>query len=143
MNKFKAGDKVKIVKCSGEDAWYRHHIGYEYTIGDNPTTLVERKYWYIVEHPERTIFGNDIELVTISLEKGIELHMKNTENTITTEDAILHLRGLLDYCVDSQIVIQVNSIMVNASDKTFIAETAESLEKICNAVNFLATQELD
>jgi hypothetical protein len=27
MSKFKAGDKVRIVKCSGEDAWYKNNIG--------------------------------------------------------------------------------------------------------------------
>lgn len=132
MNKFKAGDKVVVVRVSMPYYWYADKIGEVFTIAGESMSMSGKVDYLIKERPTSTL-----------LEKDIELYMKNTENTITTEDAILHLRGLLNYRVDSQIVIQVNSITVNAFDKTFIAETAESLEKICNAVNFLATQELD
>lgn len=132
MNKFKAGDKVVVVRVSMPYYWYADKIGEVFTITGESMSMSGKVDYLIKERPTSTL-----------LEKDIELYMKNTENTITTEDAILHLRGLLNYRVDSQIVIQVNSITVNAFDKTFIAETAESLEKICNAVNFLATQELD
>ena len=51
MPKFKTGDRVRIIR-GREDAWYNHHIGYEYTIAMNPTTPHERVYWYISEKPK-------------------------------------------------------------------------------------------
>ena len=41
MPKFKTGDRVRIIR-GREDVWYNHHIGYEYTIAMNPTTLHEK-----------------------------------------------------------------------------------------------------
>lgn len=145
MNKFKAGDKVKIAKCSGEDSWYRHHIGYEYTIGDNPTTLVERKYWYTVEYPERTIFGNDIELVTTSLEKDIVLVQKGEKEVPNsqTEDAILHLQSLVDLTGDDvEIIIRENELFVKAFGKQFYCENADVLKEAVKAAAFLSRQEI-
>jgi len=129
MSKFKVGDKVRIVKCSGEDAWYKNNIGELYTIDTNTTTLHDRKYWYIVEKPNHTIFVNDIEL---------ELAV---QEPITTIDAVNLLQSLLTSYSDAQIVLSETEMFVNALDKTFICENVEVLEEVCRAVNYLCRQE--
>lgn len=131
MSKFKAGDKVRIVKCSGEDAWYKNNIGELYTIDTNTTTLHDRKYWYIVEKPNHTIFVNDIEL---------ELAV---QEPITTIDAVTHLQSLLASYSDAQIVLSETEMFVKALGKTFLCENAEVLEEVCKAVSYLTRQELD
>lgn len=131
MSKFKTGDKVRIVKCSGEDAWYKNNIGELYTIDTNTTTLHDRKYWYIVEKPNHTIFVNDIEL---------ELAV---QEPITTIDAVIHLQSLLASYSDAQIVLSETEMFVNALDKTFLCENVEVLEEVCKAVSYLTRQELD
>lgn len=137
MNKFKAGDRVRIVKCSGEDAWYRNNIGSVYTIGDNPTTLHTRAYWYITERPTQTIFVNDLALVDGTSEQGVDMTKE-----LTTVDAVLHLQSLVDLTGDDvQIIIQENELFVNAFDKTFYCENAEVLEEVCKAISYLSRQE--
>lgn len=132
MSKFKTGDKVRIVKCYGTDAWYKNNIGELYTLDDNPTTLLDRKYWYIVERPNHTIFVDDIEL---------ELAV---QKPITTIDAILHLQTLLDRYSDAQVVLSENKMFIKALGKTFLCENAEVLEEVvCKAVSYLTRQELD
>jgi len=130
MSKFKTGDKVRIVKCSGEDAWYKNNIGELYTIDTNTTTLHERKYWYIVERPNHTIFVDDIELELVAQEP------------FTTVDAVLHLQAMLDFSGDAQIVVTETQIFVNAFDKCFLVDTPSNLDTIINAVGCLANQEL-
>jgi len=130
MSKFKPGDKVRIVKCSGEDAWYKNNIGELYTIDTNTTTLHERKYWYIVERPNHTIFVDDIELELVAQEP------------FTTVDAVLHLQAMLDFSGDAQIVVTETQIFVNAFDKCFLVDTPSNLDTIINAVGCLANQEL-
>ena len=130
MIKFKSGDKVRIVKCSGEDAWYKNNIVELYTIDTNTTTLHERKYWYIVERPNHTIFVDDIELELVAQEP------------FTTVDAVLHLQAMLDFSGDAQIVVTETQIFVNAFDKCFLVDTPSNLDTIINAVGCLANQEL-
>lgn len=138
MSKFKAGDKVRIVKCSGEDAWYRNNIGSAYTIGDNPTTLHPRDYWYIAEKPAQTIFVNDLALVGGTSEQGVDMNKE-----LTTAVAILHLQSLVDLTGDDvQIIIQENELFVKLFDKTFYCENAEVLEEVCKAASCLSRQEL-
>jgi len=129
--KFKPGDKVRIVKCSGEDVWYKNSIGELYTIDTNTTTLHERKYWYIVERPNHTIFVDDIELELV------------VQEPITTIDAVNLLQSLLTSYSDAQIVLSETEMFVNALDKTFICENVEVLEEVCKAVSYLTRQELD
>lgn len=131
MSKFKTGDKVRIVKCSDTDAWYKNNIGALYTIDDNPTTLHDRKYWYIVEKPNHTIFVNDIEL---------ELAV---QEPITVADARLHFQSLLDCSGDAQIIITETEVFVKALGKTFVCENDAVLEEVCKAVSYLTRQELD
>ena len=130
MSKFKAGDKVRIVKCSGEDAWYKNNIGELYTIDTNNTTLHDRKYWYIVEKPNHTIFVNDIEL---------ELAV---QEPITTIDAVTYLQSLLASYSDAQIVLSETEMFVKALGKTFVCENVEVLEEVCKAVCYLTRQEI-
>ena len=129
MSKFKAGDKVRIVKCSGEDAWYKNNIGELYTIDTNNTTLHDRKYWYIVEKPNHTIFVNDIEL---------ELAV---QEPITTIDAVTYLQSLLASYSDAQIVLSETEMFVKALGKTFVCENEAVLEEVCKAVSYLSNQE--
>ena len=88
MPKFKTGDRVRIIR-GREDAWYNHHIGYEYTIAMNPTTPHERVYWYINEKPNYTIHASDIELV----------------KEITTTESVLHLQSLVDLTGDGCVIV--------------------------------------
>lgn len=129
MSKFKTGDKVRIVKCSGEDAWYKNNIGELYTIDTNTTTLHDRKYWYIVEKPNHTIFVNDIEL-------ELAVH-----EPITTIDAVIHLQSLLASYSDAQIVLSETEMFVKALGKTFVCENEAVLEEVCKAVSYLSNQE--
>lgn len=131
MSKFKAGDKVCIVKCSGEDYWYKNNIGELYTIDTKNTTLRDCKYWYIVEKPNHAIFVNDIEL---------ELAV---QEPITTEDAILHLQSLVDLTGDDvEIIIRENDLFVKAFGKQFYCENADVLEEAAKAAAFLSRQEI-
>jgi hypothetical protein len=131
MSKFKTGDKVRIVKCCGEGAWYKNNIGELYTIDTNTPTLHDRKYWYIVEKPKHTIFVDDIEL---------ELAV---QEPITTEDAILRLQCLVDLTGDGvEIIIRENDLFVKAFDKQFYCENADVLEEAAKAAAFLSRQEI-
>lgn len=129
MSKFKPGDKVRIVKCSASDAWYKNHIGELYTIDVNPATLHERKYWYIVERPNYPIFVNDIELELAAQEP------------ITTIDAVIHLQSLLASYSNAQIVLSETEMFVKALGKTFVCENETVLEEVCKAVSYLGNQE--
>lgn len=132
MPKFKAGDRVRIIR-GREDAWYNHHVGYEYTIAMNPT-LHERVYWYINEKPNHTIHASDIELVT----EG-----ETMTKEITTEDAILHLQSLVDLTGDDvEIIIRENDLFVKAFGKQFYCENADVLEEAAKAAAFLSRQEI-
>ena len=133
MPKFKTGDRVRIIR-GREDAWYNHHIGYEYTIAMNPTTLHERVYRYINEKPNHTIHASDIELVT----EG-----ETMTKEITTNEAILHLQSLVDLTGDGvEIVIRENECFVKAFDKQFYCENADVLEEAVKAAAFLSRQEI-
>ena len=133
MPKFKTGDRVRIIR-GREDAWYNHHIGYEYTIAMNPTTLHERVYWYINEMPTRTIHASDIELVT----EG-----ETMTKEITTNEAILHLQSLVDLTGDDvEIIIRENDLFVKAFGKQFYCENADVLEEAAKAAAFLSRQEI-
>jgi len=132
MPKFKTGDRVRIIR-GREDAWYNHHIGYEYTIAMNPTTPHERVYWYINEKPNHTIHASDIELVT----EGEQMTKE-----ITTSEAILHLQSLVDLTGDGvEIIIRENECFVKAFDKVFYCENADVLEEAVKAAAFLSRQE--
>jgi hypothetical protein len=134
MSKFKAGDKVRIVKCSGEDAWYKNNIGELYTIDTNTTTLHDRKYWYIVEKPNHTIHASDIELVT----EG-----ETMAKEITTTEAVLHLQSLVDLTGDDvEIIIRENEMFVKAFGKQFYCENTDVLEEAAKAAAFLSRQEI-
>ena len=131
MSKFKAGDKVRIVKCSGEDHWYKNNIGEVYTIDTNNITLCDCKYWYIVEKPLCTIFVNDIELESA------------VQEPITTIDAILHLQSLVDLTGDDvEIIIRENDLFVKAFGKQFYCENADVLEEAAKAAAYLSRQEI-
>lgn len=135
MPKFKTGDRVRIIR-GREDTWYNHHIGYEYTIAMNPTTLHEPVYWYINEKPNHTIHVSDIELVTEgeTMTKGI-----------TTNEAILQLQYLLDMCVDDSvsIIIKPSEMTVKTFYREYAVANAEELEKVCKAVSYLSGMEVE
>lgn len=133
MSKFKPGDKVRIIR-GREGAWYNHHIGYEYTIAMNPTTLYERVYWYVNEMPNHTIHASDIELVT----EG-----ETMAKEITTTEAVLHLQSLVDLTGDDvEIIIRENEMFVKAFGKQFYCENTDVLEEAAKAAAFLSRQEI-
>ena len=133
MPKFKTGDRVRIIR-GREDTWYNHHIGYEYTIAMNPTTLHERVYWYINEKPNHTIHASDIELVT----EG-----ETMTKEITTNETILHLQSLVDLTGDDvEIIIRENDLFVQVFDKHIYCENADVLEEAAKAAAFLSRQEI-
>jgi len=67
-----------------------------------------------------------------------------TEQTITTQQAILHLQSLVDLTGDDVgIIIRETEVFVNALGKTFLCENVEVLEEVCKAVSYLTRQELD
>ena len=135
MPKFKTGDRVRIIR-GRDNVWYKHHIGYECTIGINPTTLHEREYWYLKEKPNYTVHASDIELVT----EGEQM-----DKEITTDEAILQLQSLLDVCLDDSvsIIIKPTKMSVKAFGKEYAVANAEELEQVCKAVSYLSGMEIE
>lgn len=134
MDKFKAGDKVKIISCSEEFFWYRNRIGDVYTISNQPDCSIGRQLWYIDEKPNATIYLKDIELVT---------ERESMDKEITTEQAILHLQSLVDLTGDDvEIIIRENELFVKAFGKQFYCENADVLEEAAKAAAFLSRQEM-
>ena len=67
-----------------------------------------------------------------------------TEQTITAQQAILHLQSLVDLTGDDvEIIIRENELFVKAFGKQFYCENADVLEEVCKAVSYLTRQELD
>lgn len=132
MNKFKAGDKVVVVRVSKPHYWYADKIGEVFTITGESMSLSDKVDYLIKERPTSTLSEKDIELCT-----------KNTENTITTEDAILHLQSLVDLTGDDvEIIIRENDLFVKAFGKQFYCENADVLEEAAKAAAFLSRQEI-
>jgi len=134
MPKFKTGDRVRIIR-GRDNVWYKHHLGYECTIGINPT-LHGRVCWYIKEKPNHTVHASDIELVT----EGEQM-----DKEITTDEAILQLQSLLDVCLDDSvsIIIKPTEMSVKAFGKEYAVANAEELEQVCKAVSYLSGMEIE
>lgn len=132
MCKFKAGDKVVVVRVSMPYYWYADKIGEVFTITGESMSMSDKVDYLIKERPTSTLS-----------EKDIELYMKNTENTITTEDAILHLQSLVDLTGDDvEIIIRENDLFVKAFGKQFYCENADVLEEAAKAAAYLSRQEI-
>ncbi len=132
MSKFKAGDKVVVVRVSMPYYWYADKIGEVFTITGESMSMSDKVDYLIKERPTSTLSEKDIELCT-----------KNTENTITTEDAILRLQCLVDLTGDDvEIIIRENDLFVKAFDKQFYCENADVLEEAAKAAAFLSRQEI-
>ena len=132
MSKFKAGDKVVVVRVGRHYYWYADKVGEVFTIAGESMSMSDEVDYLIKERPTSTLS-----------EKDIELYMKNTENTITTEDAILHLQSLVDLTGDDvEIIIRENEMFVKAFGKQFYCENADVLEEAAKAAAFLSRQEI-
>lgn len=72
MEKFKVGDKVKVLRCSGKDFWYNKSIGQVFTIASiirNDVETLEKSGHYIefsdieIYNPEQEFaWGEDVEV---------------------------------------------------------------------------------
>ena len=66
-----------------------------------------------------------------------------TEQTTTTQQAILHLQSLVDLTGDDvEIIIRENDLFVKAFDKMFHCETVDVLEESVKAAAYLSRQEI-
>lgn len=66
-----------------------------------------------------------------------------SEQTIKTNEAILHLQSLVDLTGDDvEIIIRENDLFVKAFGKQFYCENADVLEEAAKAAAFLSRQEI-
>lgn len=128
MSKFKAGDKVRVIKASGEWYWYAARIGEVFTILDTDGI----KSYFVKERPGSTVKEDDIELVSFEAVPCSNI-----------EEAVLSLQSLLPDYGSTEIVITNSEIFVKSlGHRTFLCENAEVLEEVCKAVSYLTRQEL-
>ena len=75
-------------------------------------------------------------------EKGVP--NPQTNNSVTTEDAILQLQSLLDMCLDENvsIIVKPTEMSVKAFGKEYAVANAQELEKVCKAVSYLSGMEI-
>ncbi len=130
MSKFKAGDKVKVVKYN-DDNWYdsSSYLEQQYTV-----SACYSSYVSVLELNDEGIgFEPDhLELVEAASDV-IE------DKVTTTEDAIIQLASLLgDAFSDITISIQYDSVTVDWNNMGFVATDAKELEDICKAVTLLS-----
>lgn len=130
MSKFKAGDKVKVVKFTGRN-WY-------------DSSYLERQYTVLA------CYSSYVRVLELNDDEGIGFepdHLELVEassdviedKVTTTEDAILQLASLLgDVFSDITISIQYDSVTVDWNNMGFVATDAKELEDICKAITLLS-----
>lgn len=139
MSKFKAGDKVKVVKYTDENWYGRTYIGEEYTVSECYDTFVS-----VVElGSERYGFNpGHLELVKAAPEvkdAGINFKAAYDEEAMTTDLAVGQLTSLLGDAYDEvTISVSYKHICVDWNNMAFVAETAKELEDICKAITLLS-----
>lgn len=141
IHNYKVGDTVKIVSSRHSFQWYNTKINQEYKV-----SCVDTTFWdYLlvnVDGEDKGVLLKDIVLV----QKG-EKQMPNpqTDNSMSTEDAILQLQSLLDMCLDKNvlIIIKPTEISVKTWCREYAVANAAELEKVCNAVSYLSGMEME
>lgn len=139
IHNYKVGDTVKIVSSRHSFQWYNTKIDQEYKV-----SCVDTSFWdYLlvnVDGEDKGVLLKDIVLV----QKGDkEVLNSQTDNSMTTEDAILHLQSLVDLTGDDVgIIIRENELFVKAFGKQFYCENADVLEEAAKAAAFLSRQEI-
>lgn len=124
MSKFKAGDKVKVVKFT-DGNWY-------------DSSYLERQYTVLA------CYSSYVRVLELNDDEGIgfepdHLELVEAAKVTTTEDAILQLASLLgDAFSDITISIQYNSVTVDWNSMGFVATDAKELEDICKAITLLS-----
>lgn len=131
MSKFKAGDKVKVVKFTDGNWYDSSYLERQYTVLACYSSYVS--VLELNDDDEGIGFEPDhLELVEAASDV-IE------DKVTTTEDAILQLASLLgDAFSDITISIQYNSVTVDWNSMGFVATDAKELEDICKAITLLS-----
>src|SRR5574343_1055970 len=130
IHNYNVGDTVKIVSSRHSFQWYNTKINQEYKV-----SCVDTSFWdYLlvnVDGEDKGVLLKDIVLV----QKGEkEVPNSQTDNSMTTEDAILQLQSLFDMCLDENvaIIITPSRMYVKAFGNEYACANADELEKVCN-----------
>lgn len=140
IHNYKVGDTVKIVSSRHSFQWYNTKIGQEYKV-----SCVDTSFWdYLLVNVDGVDKGVLLKDIVVVQKWEKEVPNPQTDNSMTTEDAILQLQSLLDMCLDESvsIIIKPTEMSVKTWCREYAVANAEELEQVCKAVSYLSGMEI-